>query len=49
MTPSLYDVLTLGIRTYGNSDSDSHDGIYELNGVTYIVTGNTVVKESDVL
>lgn len=46
MTPSLYDVINLGIKTYG--EPDSTDGLYELNGCNYVVTGDDVILESDI-
>ena len=46
--PTFHELLSLGTKTYGDADSESADGIYELNGETYVLTGTTVIKQSDV-
>ena len=46
--PTFHELLSLGIKTYGDAESESTDGIYELNGETYVLTGTTVIKQSDV-
>tara|TARA_B100002049_G_scaffold188725_1_gene145599 strand:+ start:5214 stop:5372 length:159 start_codon:yes stop_codon:yes gene_type:complete len=48
--PTFHELLSLGIKTYGygDADSESTDGIYGLNGESYVLTGTTVIKQSDV-
>jgi len=38
------EVISLGIKIYG--DENTLDGIYQLNGVEYIVCGNTVIENN---
>lgn len=42
---SFYDITTLGTKTYG--EDDTTDGIYLLNGVSYVVIGETVTKRDE--
>lgn len=49
MTPTYDEVVSLGVKTFGMPDEakDSLDGIYELNGVSYVVSRNTVTPQSE--
>lgn len=46
MKIDIHEIIALGVKTFGD-DKSSMDGIYQLNGVEYVVCGTSVTPRAE--